>query len=103
MSLGLDDLLDVISSRCTDHGRVCMIIPVDRLENCITLATGRGSHLSRKCLVHYLGSNAPKRVLVEFSRRSSGREEVSELVVEEVPGEFSLEYRALLSDLELHF
>jgi hypothetical protein len=40
---------------------------------------------------------------VEFSRKSDGQEEASELVIEQTPGEFSPEYRVLLSDLELHF
>jgi tRNA1Val (adenine37-N6)-methyltransferase len=101
--LGLDALMREVDDRCMDHGRACMIIPVDRLEEFLTLATAHGFHLSRKCLVHYLSNRSPKRVLVEFSRKSDGQEEASELVIEQTPGDFSPEYRALLSDLELHF
>lgn len=103
MSLDLDALVQVVDDLCTDQARACMIIPIDRLVELIALAAAHGFHLSRKCLVYYLSNKAPKRVLVEFSRQFDGQEERTELVVEQVPGEFSPEYRALLSDVKLHF
>jgi len=103
LSLDLAALMRVVDHRCTAQGRACIIIPVDRLEELNTLAASHGFHRLRKCLVYYLFNKLPKRVLVEFSRQFDGSEEISELVIEQAPGEFSPEYRALLSDLELHF
>lgn len=103
MSLGMDALVQVLDSRCTEQGRACVIIPADRLAELNTLAASHGFHRSRKCLVYYKFNKLPKRVLVEFSRQFDGREELSDMVVEQAPGEFSPEYRALLGDLVLHF
>jgi tRNA1Val (adenine37-N6)-methyltransferase len=102
-SLDLVALVQVVDNCCTGDGRVCMILPVDRLDELLILAAAHGLHLSRKCLVYYLSGKAPKRALVEFSRQFGGPEEHSELIIEQTPGEFSPEYRALLRDLELHF
>ena len=103
MSLDLAALMQAVVGLCTDQGRACMIIPIDRLEELIILAAAHGFSLSRKCLVLYLSNKTAKRVLVELTRKFNGQEEISELVIEQTPGEFSPEYRALLSDLVLHF
>ncbi len=101
LSLPFTDLIAAMDDRCTEQGRISLIIPIDRLAEVITLAASHRFHLSRKCIVFYTANKPPKRVLVEFSRKLDQKEELSELVVELAPGEYGPEYRALISDLKL--
>ncbi|MGB3869641.1 MAG: methyltransferase [Flavobacteriales bacterium] len=103
LSLTITELMEAMDVRCAMNGRISMIIPTDRLAEVIALAASRRFNPSRKCLVYFMANKLPKRVLLEFSRKFDQAEELSELNVQLVPGEFSPEYRALLSDLDLHF
>ena len=101
LTLPFTDLIAAMDDRCAEHGRISLIIPFDRLAEVIALAASRRFNLSRKCLVCYTTNKPPKRVLVEFSRKLDQEEELSELVVELAPGEYSPEYQDLISDLKL--
>ena len=101
LSLPLNDLIAAMDARCAEHGRLSFIIPFDRLAEVISLASLHQFNLMRQCLVYYMANKLPKRVLVEFSRKFDQEEELTELVVELVPGEYSPEYRALIRDLKL--
>lgn len=103
LELSFAELMDVADRSCNPHGRLCMIIPVDRLEELKSLAVGNGFVQSRECLVSYLSNKMPKRVLVEFSRTFDLDVMTVEMAVERYPGEFTPEYKALLRDLALHF
>ncbi len=103
VELGLDQLVKEADRFCTPHGRVCMILPIDRLSELKSIADENGFVLSRECLVYYVATKKPKRVLVELSRTYHLELTTVELAVERVRGEFTPEYRAMLSDLELHF
>ena len=101
LSLPFTDLIAAMDDRCAEQGRISLILPFDRLAEVITLATSHRFNLKRQCLVSYTANKAPKRVLVEFSRKLDQEVEQSELVVELTPGKYSPEYRALISDLKL--
>lgn len=103
LELSLAQLVNVADRCCNPHGRLCMIIPMDRLEELKSLAVGNGFVQTRECLVSYLSTKMPKRVLVELSRTFDLDLMTVEMAVERYPGEFTPEYKALLRDLELHF
>lgn len=102
LSLSLADVMEVAADRCMANARISTIVPIGRLEEMITLATGKAWYLSRKCLVQYVATKPPKRVLLEFSLRYVHEPEEEMLVVERVAGVFSPEFHALLSDLKLY-
>lgn len=101
--LNFDQLFSASGRMCSAHGRLSMIMPVDRLRDAKASAAAYGFVRSRECLVYYVAKGSPKRVLMEFSRKYALDVLPVELAVERVRGEFSPEYRALLHDLELHF
>jgi hypothetical protein len=49
-----------------------------------------------------MASRPHKRVMLELRREAGGLEQ-EEVTVENMPGDFSAEYRALLSDLLMRF
>lgn len=102
LELSIEQLLIEAGRFCNPHGRLCVIIPVDRLTEFKRLAIGIGFVQSRECSVSYVANRGPKRVLAEFSRTFDLEMLPSEMAVEK-SGSFTPEYRALLSDLELHF
>ena len=103
LELSLAQLLQVADRSCTPHGRLCMIIPDNRLKELGSLAVANGFVQTRECLVYYVATKKPKRVLVELSRTFDLDLMRAEMAVQRYPGEFTPEYKAMLSDLELHF
>lgn len=103
VELNMDQLFRAADRLCTPHGRLSLILPVERLMDAKASAVAHGFVRSRECFVRYRATNRPKRVLAEFSRRYALDVLPAELVVEQVRGTFSREYRELLHDLELHF
>ena len=103
VTLGMAQLWAAMADRSTPEGRIALIIPFDRWEETIATASGHGFRPQRTCLVHYMAHKPPKRVLLDLGRTTDSDEQRSALVVQHRPGEFTDAYKALLSDLELHF
>lgn len=103
LELSLAQLVEAADRCCNLHGRLCLIVPCDRLAELRSIAVDHGFVLSRKCLVSYLSNKKPKRALVELSRTCGLDLMTVEMAVERQPGEFTPEYKAMLHDLELHF
>ena len=100
--LSFADLTRTVSDHLSDDGRFACIIPINREKELIDLLACFGIHPSRRCELKYLEDRPAKRLLLEFSRdRKEVRAEV--LVVENAPGEFTLQYRYLLKDFLLKF
>lgn len=78
-------------------------MPLDRLPELKSLTGANGFVLSRECLVSYRANKRPKRVLVELSHTFDLELMTAEMAVEREPGEYTLEYKALLRDLKLRF
>ncbi len=102
-ALSLGQLLREADRFCTAHGRLCMILPVDRLPELKSLTGDNDFVFSRECLVRYRANKRPKRVLVELSRTFDLEMMTAEMAVEREPGEYAPEYKVLLRDLKLRF
>ncbi len=101
-SLTLEALFAVVRKCSTAEGRMSMVVPADRWKEVLTVAASHGFVPARYCAVCYRAGKPPKRMLAEFSR-NGGAAVREELTVQDTEGRFTPEYRALLSDLELHF
>ena len=100
--LSFVELGQVVSDHLSDQGRFACIIPINREKELIGTLVPFSIHPSRRCELKYLEDRPAKRLLLEFARdRKEVRPEV--LVVENAPGEFTLQYRYLLKDFLLKF
>lgn len=81
--------------------KVSIIIPTDIMEEWRCSALECGFHTSRVTFVKTTPRKAPKRVLVEFCRTTSGQPLESTLILENTPGEYSYEAKEILRDFYL--
>lgn len=103
VTLRMAELWAAMADRSTPEGRISLIVPFDRSDETIAIARRYGFRPQRTCLVHYMAHKPPKRVLLDLGRTTDSAEQRSVLVVQYRPGEYTEDYKALLSDLELHF
>lgn len=101
--LSFAELLDAVDRLLAEVGRFNVIVPVDREADLLREAAHVGLGPSRRCVVRYLASKPPKRVLLELRRGPSKVEEEEVAVEEDGPFDYSAKYQALLSDLMLKF
>lgn len=98
---------DIILSCCkllAPDGLLSLILPPVEGEKMIETAVEHGSHLSRLMRVMSTPQSSPKRLLLEFSQRSTDMQELPPLTIEDAgAGTFSEEYRALTRDFYLNF
>jgi len=97
------ELVDAVERLLAKDGRFAAIVPVNREHELLREAERVGLHASKRCVVKYLASKPPKRVLVELRRDDRAIEEEEIVVEESGPFDYSAKYRALLSDLMLKF
>lgn len=111
-SLSYDDLMKCCFKLLSPQGRVSLVVPAGaETDRMIAAAETNGFVATRKTDVYSTlksaEKSAPKRTLMEFSRKTecAGEEfEHSSLVIEDGgPGTFSDEYRALTRDFYLKF
>ena len=101
-ALGFKELMVVVNGCMALEGRFSVILPTDR-EHVLRLhADALGIRPLRRCVIRYLASRAPKRVMLEMWRGTPVLEH-DEVTVEETPGNYSARYRELLADFMLQF
>jgi Predicted O-methyltransferase len=80
-NLSLDELINHSVRLLSHKGRICLILPSERIDDALASASNHGLFLIRKILVCPTVSSPPKRVLLEFSRIHRTMEE-DELAIE---------------------
>ncbi len=100
--LTFKELLGAADQLLSADGRISVVLPLNREKDFLAEAALFGLKPRRRCVVRYLGNRPPKRVMLELGRRAEELQ-LEEITVEDTPGEFSVEYRALLSDLLMRF
>ena len=101
-ALGFKELMAVVNGCMGAEGRFSVILPTDREHVLRLYADAYGIRPLRRCVIRYLASRAPKRVMLEMWRGTPVLEH-DEVTVEETPGNYSARYRELLADFMLQF
>ena len=100
-TLSLSALCSLAVRLMSENGRLAVVLPSDCERTIRMAAIGAGLHPTRLCRVRTSSAKQPKRVLMEFSRKSVG-EQQSELVMSH-KGEPTEEYVELIRDFYLRY
>lgn len=103
VSLPFEELLDGVKALLAEHGRFAVILPVTEGVLLEKLALERSLHCVRKCLVQTKPGVPPKRVMMEFGRKSVSLHSGLLIMETERHQEFTEEYRRLTRDFYLKF
>lgn len=103
VSLPFEELLDGVKTLLAEHGRFAVILPVTEGVLLEKLALERSLHCVRKCLVQTKPGVPPKRVMMEFGRKSVPLHSGLLIMETERHQEFTEEYRRLTRDFYLKF
>ena len=103
VSLPFEELLDGVKTLLAEHGRFAVILPVTEGVLLEKLALERSLHCVRKCLVQTKPGVPPKRVMMEFGRKSVPLRSDLLIMETERHQEFTEEYRRLTRDFYLKF
>ena len=103
VSLPFEELLDGVKTLLAEHGRFAVILPVKEGVLLEKLALERSLHCVRKCLVQTKPGVPPKRVMMEFGRKSVPLRSGLLIMETERHQEFTEEYRRLTRDFYLKF
>ena len=103
VSLPFEELLDGVKALLAEHGRFAAILPVTEGVLLEKLALERSLHCVRKCLVQTKPGVPPKRVMMEFGRKSVPLRSDLLIMETERQQEFTEEYRRLTRDFYLKF
>lgn len=103
VSLPFEELLDGVKALLAEHGRFAVILPVTEGVLLEKLALERSLHCVRKCLVQTKPGVPPKRVMMEFGRKSVPLHSDLLIMETERQQEFTEEYRRLTRDFYLKF
>lgn len=103
VSLPFEELLDGVKTLLAEHGRFAVILPVTEGVLLEKLALERSLHCVRKCLVQTKPGVPPKRVMMEFGRKSVPLRSDLLIMETERQQEFTQEYRRLTRDFYLKF
>ena len=103
VSLPFEELLDGVKALLAEHGRFAVILPVTEGVLLEKLALERSLHFVRKCLVQTKPGVPPKRVMMEFGRKSVPLRSDLLIMETERQQEFTEEYRRLTRDFYLKF
>lgn len=85
----------------TPDGKVSLILPTDTLDEWKNEAIIKGFTATRITHVQTTPRKAPKRTLIELRQTACGTQKKETLILEESPGVYSQEARALLRDFYL--
>lgn len=101
-SLSFVDLALVAKQLAAPDACFCLVLPAD--ADFIAVAENAGWTLQRRCLVKTTADKKAKLQLLEFSASTvSNQPEMTELLVQQSPGQYSEAYRTLLADFYLRF
>ena len=103
VSLPFEELLDGVKTLLAEHGRFAVILPITEGVLLEKLALERSLHCVRKCLVQTKPGVPPKRVMMEFGRKSVPLHSDLLIMETERQQEFTEEYRRLTRDFYLKF
>lgn len=103
VSLPFEELLDGVKTLLAEHGRFAVILPVTEGVLLEKLALERSLHCVRKCLVQTKPGVPPKRIMMEFGRKSVPLRSDLLIMETERQQEFTEEYRRLTRDFYLKF
>lgn len=103
-NLSFNELVDCSADLISERGALSVILPIEAEREFVTIACAKGFFMVRICRVSTIEGDAPKRVMLEFSRVSRGLINEERLSVQKSPnGLFSDDYRKLTSDFYLKF
>lgn len=101
-TLSKTDLADCVSSLLADDGVFCVLYPQSEWEAWLKVALSKGLHL-QSVLFIYPNKNKPcNRVVGIFSKFLNIEPLTEHLIIYEAPGNYTAEFRALLSPYYLH-
>lgn len=101
--LRFDELVAAVDRLLSPAGRFAVIIPLNRENAFLREAERMRLFPVRRCVVKYVAHRPAKRLLLELDH-ASGAVQEEELTIERTgPFDYTPEYRALISDLMLHF
>ncbi|MBO5903681.1 MAG: tRNA1(Val) (adenine(37)-N6)-methyltransferase [Tidjanibacter sp.] len=100
-TLSLGALCSVAERLLSESGRLAVVLPSDNERSIRMAAVGVGLHPTLLCRVRTSSAKQPKRILIEFSRKSVG--EVQTELVMSHKGEPTAEYVELIRDFYLKF
>ncbi|MFB0974728.1 MAG: methyltransferase [Tolumonas sp.] len=87
-------LLETAARLLTPFGKLALVLPIGQGEEMVSLATGRGWYLQRRCLVETKRGKEPNLVLLLLSRKAVETEE-EQLCLREADNRYSPEFIAL--------
>ena len=93
-------LVDRAAELLSPQGKIDVVVPASAVPDIVLSASAHGLHLLRRTDVHTTERKPPKRTLLEF-RRSDEPSVCSKLVIHDVAGGYSLQYRQLTQDFYL--
>lgn len=97
--LSFAELIDAIDRLLSPTGRCSFILPTDREQEITALASARGLFVSRRCLLRYVSSRPPKRVMLDMARYRGPVIQWEITVEGSGPKSFTPEARRLVTDL----
>lgn len=101
-TLSFTDLVLVAKKLAAVDAHFCLVLPAD--VDFISVAEQAGWTLRRRCLVKTTAHKAAKLQLLDFSASAvTSQIEQTELLIQQSPGQYSDDYRALLADFYLRF
>ena len=100
-TLTFDKLLHAASQLMHEKGRFCVVLPASAEGSFVTEAALHHLYPCRRTAVQTKAGVPPKRVLLEF-RREITRCQSDTLTIEDTPGTYSAQYRALTGDFYLN-
>lgn len=102
-SLPFDVLIHKVSEWLSNNGLFNVILPAKNLDMFIQCAWESDLNLYRKCLVSSKPDLAPKRILLSFRKGPAPYPASESLVVRNVDGTYTDEYKRLTKDYYLYF
>jgi tRNA1Val (adenine37-N6)-methyltransferase len=102
-SLSFEDLCQSTVALLKEGGRLCVIIPDNRLTDLIRAAIDVGLFLSDVLLVHPVTGRRPNRYIAEFSKEQQGFVKFNRLFIREENGLYTVCFKEYVKDYYLDF
>ena len=99
-TLSLEELMSLAATHATTHAKLSLVLPQEKVTDCLNCAANTGWHLKKQTRVKPLPDKPVHRSLLLFSRFEKVAV-AGELLIEQTPGQYSAEYRAITQDFYL--